>query len=135
MRNYYALARKDECHELERERLQTSERGRSGVVYLRESKSCLDRFKRYALVCCINSNFRETHSLFSYSDVSIRCILVALDPGLVLRWKQFRLFESVLSAGTVPIQQFYILIAIILRALYLKEAAGEFLVADFLFSW
>ena len=80
MKNYYALARKDECHELER--LQTSERSRSEVVYFRESKSCLDWFKRCALVCCINSSFRKTRSLFGYSDVSIRCVLVALDPSL-----------------------------------------------------
>ena len=87
------------------------------------------------MVCCIISDSRKARSIFGYPGISIRCILVALDPGLVLRWKQFGLFESVSSAGTVTIQQFYILIAIILRALYLKEAAGEFLVADFLFSW
>ena len=107
MKHHYAFARKDECHELES--LSTREESRGGNTRFRESESCLDWLGSCVLVCCIDSAFRETCSVPDYSGVSIRCILLALDPGLVLRWKQFGLFESVLSAGTVPVQQFFVL--------------------------
>ena len=61
----------------------------------------MDGSERCAMVCRFNSDFEEASYVSGDTGFPIRSVLLALNPGLVLRGKQFGLSESVLSTDTV----------------------------------